>query len=336
MTIKYNFQEIDKSLDEIIRNIDKSFLRYCKSYFEKNLLYIYGNTLELTLIIDANTIISDALAYIKNNQSFLLTIMKSPFLKILAPRWLKQELEKKIPEISKQKKIDENNFRSVISILLEKVNIVEVDDKSYQIASAKIGQRDEKDVPYLALYFSIKSHGILTKDKDITEIRDIKTWERPGIAGKVISIFERGAFSFLLVGEGLPLVFRFLYETFVTILRGIWEVIQAILIAINSFIKKGFETVSRFPDWIKALIGIDAILLILWDESREMTVNILQNFAQGVINILKWFYDVTKNILNFIAPLINIGLTVLAFLFTKIDETITMYKQINLSSASVI
>lgn len=330
--LDYDVSEVDKKLNRVIQNLDTSFLQYCKSYFEENLLYFYGNKLELTLIVDANIIISEALAYVKNNKSFLLNLSKSLFLKLLAPSWLKQELERKIPEVSRQNEIDENKLRSVVSMLSEKISIVEVNEMAYQIAFAKIGQRDEKDVPYVALYFSVKSHGILTKDKDITDIQEIKTWVRPGIAGKVVSIFERGAFSFLLVGKGVPTVFRFLYETFVIILRSVWEVVKMVTTAIYSFIREGFKTVSRFPDWIKVLIGTGVILLILWDRSREVIFNTLQSFVQGVVSVLTWFYDITKSILNFIAPLIEGGLTFLAFLFTKIDETIAMYKQINFPS----
>lgn len=323
-------RKVDEVLTQIVKLLDPNILQQFKDYFEKNLLFLCGNKLELTLIVDSSAIISDALTYSKTGKSHLLNLSRSPFLKMLAPMWLKEELERKIPEISKKKGIEENKFRSAVSMLLEKVTLIKnMNETAHKLAFTLVGQRDAKDTPYVALYLSIKSHGILTKDKDIMEIPEIKIWERPETAGRVVSIFEKGAFSFAIVGEGLPLVFRLLYEICALILRSIWEVIKTIGNAVYTLLKKGINTVSKFPDWVKALIGVGAFLLILWDKSREVIINVVQSFVQGIINILKWFYDAIKSILSYVAPLIEVGLTVLTFLFTKIEETIVTYQKID-------
>jgi predicted nucleic acid-binding protein len=325
----YPTLEIDRTLTQVVKSIDPNIFNQIKKYFEEKLFYLYENKLELTLIINAEIVISDAIAYVKNNKSYLLNLSKSPFLKLFAPVWLKQELEKKIPEISKKEKIDENKFRSAILTILEKINLVEsMNDRAYKIAFNMIGERDEKDVPYLALYLSIKSHGILTKDKDVSEIQGIKIWSRPGVVGKVVSVFEKGAFSFFIIGKGLPLVFRALYEIFILIIRSIWEIVKLIETAIYTLLKKGIEAISKFPEWIKILIGIGILLLILSDKGREFITNTLQSFAKTIINVLEWFYDAIKNVLNLIAPLIEIGMITLKFLFERVEETIVTYKNL--------
>ncbi|OQX19243.1 MAG: hypothetical protein BWK75_05855 [Candidatus Altiarchaeales archaeon A3] len=323
-------EDRDRILSEIVKKIDPKILLYCKDYFENKLLYLWGDKLELTLVIDANIIISDAIAYIKNGKSFLLDLSKSPFLRLVAPSYLKDELEKKIPEVSKKKKIDENTFRINISKFLEKVSFMEENDENtYRKARDLIGKRDEKDVPYVALYLLIKAHGILTRDKDILDIPEIKTWKGVGVSGKVVSLFEKGAFSFLIIGEGLPLIFRVLYEICVLILGTIWNIVKTIREAIYNLFKEGVTAISKFPDWIKRLICVAIFFSILSEKNRNIIIKVLQTLVQQIINILKLFYKVIKDILTIIAPLIEVSFSALEVLFLKIKDTINMYQQIN-------
>jgi predicted nucleic acid-binding protein len=328
--------EIDAVIDQVVKALDPAILTYCKDYFEKNFLYILEDKLEMSLIIDANIVISDALSLVENKKSFLLELMKSPFLKLLAPNWLKNELDRKIPEISRKKKIDESRLRDAVSLLTQKVIICDLNDTAYLLAYEKVGYRDPKDVPYVALYFSIKSHGILTQDKDISAVPEIKIWERPGSVSKVINVFEKGSFSFLIIGEGLPLVFRFLYEICVAVLKSIWDIVQMFGSAIYSLIQEGVTAISKWPNWVKALVGISTALgiavILLWEKSRKIIVGALQSLVSDIIAVLNWFYQGIKNIMSIIAPFVEISIEVLRVLFAKIEETITTYKQLSLET----
>jgi predicted nucleic acid-binding protein len=327
--INVNFEEIDKILADIIKTVDPSIKQYLKQYFENNLLNFYNGTLELSLIIDANIIISNSISYIKNNKSFLLELSKSPFLKLLAPLHLKEELKNKIPEISKKQKLNENKIKEVFDLFLEKITFITIEDTNYAVVSKIMGERDKKDVPYIACYLSIKSHGIITGDKDILDIPEIKTWENPGSVGKVVTTFEKGALSFFIVGEGLPLICKLIYETLVLVLRSIWEVVITIGNLIYTLIKEGITVISKLPDWVKIMIGASVLFLIIWNKSREVIITLLQSFAHIIISILVWLYKAIKDILNLIAPLIETGILLLSFFFTKIEETINAYEQIN-------
>jgi predicted nucleic acid-binding protein len=65
---------------------------------------------------------------------------------------------------------------------------------SYIAAFEKVGLRDEKDAPYVALYLSIESHGILTQDKHIKEIPQTKIWESMEMLAKLLVYFKAGQF----------------------------------------------------------------------------------------------------------------------------------------------
>lgn len=325
--------KIDDMLNHAVRSIDPNILQHCKQYFEKNLFYLYGGKLELNIIPDAEPILSDAYSYVRNGTSFLLTLTQSNFLKLSAPLWLQDELNKKIPEFSKKMKIDETKFRDAVLLLKEKITFVNMaNDTAHNAILSKIEQRDKKDAPYAKLYFSIKSQGILTNDKHL-DIPEIRVWKRPGIIGEVITVFEKGALSFALIGETMPLIFRFLYELCIAVLKGIWEVIRMVGVSIASLIEGGITALSKLPNQIKALIGMGIILLMLWNKGREAITNVLQNLAQGFANILMWFYDAIKSVLSTISPLIDVGLTALDVLFMKVGETISVYEKINIPIA---
>lgn len=321
--------EIDAVINQIVKSLDPAVLNYCKDYFEKNLLYLYGDKLEITLIIDAQAAISDAIAHVKEGKSFLLELLKSPFLKMYSPTWLRDEVNKKIPEIAGKRGINENDLRNSAYAILEKIQIIDMENEiAHTRALASVGYRDPKDIPYVALYFSIRAHGILTKDAHITEIPEVKTWEKPGIVGKTVSVFEKGTFSFLIIGKTLLTVFRFLCEICVALLRIVWDIVQMVGNAIYSLIKEGMAAISKWPDWVKALIGVGIIIMLLWEKSRKVIVDALQSFVSGIITILNWFYEGIKNAMSIIAPFVEISIGVLGILFVKIEETITTYKQL--------
>jgi predicted nucleic acid-binding protein len=321
--------EIDAVINQIVKSLDPATFSYCKDYFEKNLLYLYGDKLEMVLIVDAQAVISDAIAHIEKGKSFLLELLKSPFLKVYSPTWLREEVNKKIPEIAERRGINGNDLRRSVYAILEKIQIVDLENEmAYTRASASVGYRHPKDIPYVALHFSIRSHGILTKDKHITEIPEIKTWEKPGIVGKVVSVFEKGTFSFLIVGKTLPSVFRSLCEICAGLLRIVWGIIQIVGNAIYSLIKKGIAAISKWPDWVKALICVGIVVALLWEKSRKVITDVVQSFVSVIIAIFNWFYEGLKNVISIIAPFVEISIGVLAVLFTSIEKTITTYKQL--------
>lgn len=323
--------EIDDIIGQVVKATDPAILAYCKDYFEKNLLYLYGDKLEMILIVDAQAIISEAIAQVRKGRSFLLELLKSPFLKLYSPTWLRDEVKKKIQKIAEREGIAEGDLEKSADILLEKVKVVDPDDEvAYTRAWASIGYRDPQDIPYVTLYFSIKSHGILTRDKDIAEIPEIKTWERPGTVGKIISVFEKGTFSFLIVGKALPTAFRFLFEICVTLLKTIWNIVRIVVGAVYSLIKEGIAAISKLPDWVKVLISVGTIITLFWEKSRKIIMEGLQSFVSGLLTILNWFYQSMKNVISIIAQIVKISIEVLRVLFVKIEETMATFKQLSL------
>lgn len=325
--------EIDGALSKIVTSLDPEILSYSKEYFEKNLLYIYGKEkLEVIAVIDANAVISDAISRVRRHKSYLLDLLnsQSPFLKICSPTWLRTEIDEKIPEVAGQKGMDEKELKEAAYAILEKIQIIDSDNgMAYSMAFNVVGHRDIKDVPYVTLYFSIKAHGVLTKDKHITQSLEIKTWEKSGTLGKIVTLFGGGSFSFLVLGKTLPLAFRLLSEMLTGLLKIIWVTIQTVGTALIGLVETGVEALSELPTWALALIGVVVVVALIYEKSRRVITDVVQSIMSRIIAVLNWIYQAIKGILSVVAPLVEIPLQILAVLFLKVDETITTYEELN-------
>ena len=243
-------EEVDVKLAKItqsFRYTNPGILVELKRFFEKTLHAIEKYDLELKLIVDANIVLQESLALVKKGNSSLISLSKSPFFKIIAPTWLLEELDKKIPSVAKKNKVDEQVLRTAVVEVIKSITILEVrSEQAYIMAKQILGERDPegKDAPYVALYLAVKSHGILTADDDIIAQKTIKTWNKVGFAGRIVSTFERGSISFLVLGEGIPIALAVLYEVTVAILNGIWYTLEAIGSAFIAIAVAGFFCVN--------------------------------------------------------------------------------------------
>lgn len=324
---------VDTELAKLAQNFrftEISILKEAKSYFETTLHSLGKYELELKVIVDANIVIQEGLSYVKNGKSSLMSISKSPFFKILAPTWLLKELSEKIPIVAKERKIDEQTLRTAIDEIIKLINIVEVkNEEAYALAKSILGDRDpeSKDVPYVALYLSVKSHGILTADKDILEQKQIKTFGKVGYAGKIVSKLERGTLSFLVVGEAMPLALIALYEITTAILTEIWKALKTLGEAFISVAALGVAALSELPNWVVVAIGVAMLIVVFWEEAREWAVkNILEPICKTVVNVLKGLYETIKSVISILMSGAELAEPVFASLFYNIEAAITYYE----------
>lgn len=331
--------EIDVEFAKLTQNFrytQQSILTESKKYFEKTLHSMGKYELELKLVIDANIVLQEGLALVKKGKSSLISISKSPFFKVIAPTWLLEELDRKIPIVAKENNVEEQVLRKAVDEVIKPITILEVrDEKAYIQAKQILGSRDPegKDAPYVALYLSVNSHGILTADDDIVGQKEIKTWNKVGFAGKIISTFERGSISFVIVGEGLPIILAALYEIMIAILSGVWNTLKAIGSALVAIAAGGAEAISQLPDWVILAIGIAALVVAFWKEAREWIVNnILEPIHKAIIGVLNGVYDIIKEIISALSYVLEISMQIITYLLDKIGRTLTYYETINLGS----
>jgi len=317
---------------EAIKSIDPKFQLECKKFFEKYFLPIYlGGKLEIKVIIDANIIISETLVYIKKNESFLLKLMESPFVIFIAPSYLKEELDEKIPELAKKKEIKERKLKKTIKRFLSKIKFVnKIEDKSYILANEKIGNRDRKDVPYLGLFFSIKAHAILSKDHDFQGIQKVRIWDRAGIPGKFVSVLQEGSISFYILANSFNLLIKMLFEILLFLMKSLKYFAKTIADGINWIINDGFQFISKIPDWVRLILGIGLITLAIWEMENRLIINSLKDITKRIKNTLSNFYNLLKTLLDKFGPIITDELIIWGNLFLEqINNTIDAYKELN-------
>ena len=122
----------------------------------------------MKLVIDTNIIIS---ALIK--EGITRRIILSPFIEFITPEYSFKEISKYENIIFKKAKLSHDDFRLIINIIFEKIQIIPKKEYEDKIKVAKNMIRDVNDIPFIALYLASKSDGIWTNDKDFKTRKDL-------------------------------------------------------------------------------------------------------------------------------------------------------------------
>lgn len=324
-TSPVNFQEIDRSVEGILKDIPPQLLNHLKRYFEQNISSFIGGSfkLELRLVVDSSSVISNLISFAKKGQSILHKLIKEPFLRLYAPSTLKEEVEKNIPEISKKKKLDKLLLMKTWRMdILPKITVLDpADFKAMFKGFLVVGMRDVTDVPFVALHFQLGTHGVITKDKDIIEQPVVRTWRIRRVGG-LITVFKKGAFSFFIYSKVLPNVLYAVFKIGVAVLRIVFEILAKIIQFFTNLAIGAVRAISKLPDWAQLLVGIAAIVLILEERTRNLAVEFLKRVGEAIFKFASEVYTAIKTLLETLAPLVQIALTVLAYLFNSYQQTV--------------
>ncbi len=130
---------------------------------------IFSEPFRLYLIVDANIIIKDLIWLTKtrskeNALTQLLEIMQTKIVTAVAPIYLIDEIEEKIPIISKEKKIPKKRLSIAWNEYKKYITFVEHKDSPELYVLCK---RDPNDAPYVSLNYEY-GYPVYTKDKDIS------------------------------------------------------------------------------------------------------------------------------------------------------------------------
>jgi len=327
--IPTTFEDVDAKIAKIVKDLGDGFSNDFKQFFDGFFLSVYKSKLELNIIIDANIILSDAYAYIRFGNSYLLNLLKSPFIKVFSPQWLDKELNKKIPEFSKDKGLKIEEFRAAVEKLSAGViRIPEIKPHVSNVLLRIINERDSKDLPYIALYIEKNFHGILTNDKDIKGMPNVRTWSRPGDLGKIVRIFENGAFAYAVIGQ-LPTVATVMSEICLLILKEVWKIIKFILTMLIEAGTNALSMLLNSPDWLKVAALVGGIVLLFSDKSRELIAEILNSIEIWAIEFLKWLYEGLKSVLSALSQVSVIASDVITALFLEVERAIKYYEELS-------
>lgn len=317
------FTDFDGHWGEITKHLGNEFIAYLRSYLQKyQFMFSEGSEFKAELVIDSNIVFAEVLSLMKGKPSFRGSIIDNPFLTLYAPpkiiKEVKETIERKLP-----KNLDKDKAKKLAQEILSKITILKEQRLDAWIkAYTLIGKRDEKDVPFLALAFSLETHGVITRDKDFTEQEEVRIWKL-GETGKMISGLNKGSFSFFFLGTGLPLILQFCYWLCVSFLKLLAEVIEALISVIAALVSGGGNALSKIPPWILIMvIGVIGVTLILSKEAREKAGDAFAKLYEIAIEIggkIKEAFSIIieciKQIIEMLMPFVSFALKGVGYLF---------------------
>ncbi|WP_246112330.1 PIN domain-containing protein [Thermococcus aciditolerans] len=300
----YEAPELKPIFDEFLVELPPSMLEIIKQFAERILIDITGikGNLELSIVVDANQVISQAINYIRDGRlPPIIELSKTPFVKLYAPPSIREETlkdKRKLEKISRKKRIPVKALKSAIEEILEHITFkVPEGYEEYKKAMELVGERDPKDVDYVWLYFSINANAIVSSDKDITETT-IKTWKNMGPLKHVEVILRKGSLSFVVFSLGGSAILDFLFKTILAIISTILGILKAMWNGVKSVIAWIGEGIQNLSE-TQALILFMTLGAILYRFGREIK-EWIENLVNSVIEFLKSVKDLIVGLLEVI------------------------------------
>ena len=86
-TSSLNFQEIDRSIEGILKDIPPQLLNHLKRNFEQNISSFIGGSfkLELRLVVDSSSVISNLISFVKKGGIHLTQTNQRTILAVIRP-----------------------------------------------------------------------------------------------------------------------------------------------------------------------------------------------------------------------------------------------------------
>lgn len=283
-------------LDEASKGLSPDLIEYLRRRFQTSMInWITEDEagLQVKLVIDSNIVIRSLKYYAKTGKSSLLFKLKSnPLFPLYSPINLETEVLEYI-EVKEKNQKYKPKMRKAWNLI--KQNIIfqkEIDMESWNKAQETIGKRDSDDVPFVGVYFDLKASGIITDDKDY-EHPEIRRFNIESL-GEVIGTFHRGIFSFFILNDFSPLLFNFIKQISLSILKFLSEVLVLFLGFFKALatgaISKISELLSRAPSWFFWLLfgafGIGIVVILLHDGARNKVKSFAQNAKEKIKPIL--------------------------------------------------
>lgn len=322
-------KNIDYYFTTITNNLGSDFISYLRNKMLDVSCFSANPNFRLELVVDTNILFQEVYSLRKNGTSFLVKIIDNPFLKLYAPPEIIKEINNKI-DSKLPKEFDKSMAKADAKNFLNKISILESEGlKSWQDATRILGKRDEDDIPFLALNLSLSTHGIITKDKHLTSLQEIKTWNLKN-TGKVLSDFNRGSFSFYITAASLPCILQSFYFIVVSFVKLLEEVVEFVIIIVTSLLKGAYEMLAQIP-WpiLVALLGAFFAALIfsgkfrgaINDFSLEM-VKLIKEICVKIKDIFNAIVSFAKEIFEALKPFIEISWEMIKYLFLASTEMI--------------
>jgi putative PIN family toxin of toxin-antitoxin system len=321
-TASPRYLEIDQSLEKIMEGVPADLINYIRLQFQKNMSNILGKTVEMSLrfVVDTNSIISEIISFVKKGKSALYELTKGAFLSLYAPPKLLEEIEENISEISKKKRLSQKRMiQAWRELFLPKIKVTSTNDAQAILFSlVTVGTRDPEDMPFVALNFSLKTHGIITADKDIIEQPEIRTWKVGGIK-KLTTIFTKGMFSFHISSGLIFPLLRAVFQICVSIMKSLVALATELIQLGANLIRGIIDKISKLPAWLTILLGISIGVLLSQEEIRKAVLQGLHAIGESISLFMLQMRSLIEGVLKEIAPYLEFTIALISVLYNNMQ-----------------
>jgi predicted nucleic acid-binding protein len=300
----------------------------------------------LQLVIDNNILFAEIKGLIKGNKEvencFFYKLALSKSTDFYAPPFLREEILEKVEE--KFEEQDRQKAKRFAEKLLETIKIKEAQwVEDWISAKRKIGHRDIDDIPYLALFFDLKGHGIMSNDKIFVEEQsDAKVWSI-GEAGKMSAQFDNGMVSFFFIGQ-VPNIVSQISNLFNAVALAIVNFIKDITKVFIGIFNEGISFLSKLPVQIYLLFGGLFLFAYLGINEFRQSVNSglidMRSFILRLLKMLKiWFekfIEFIKTVYDIMKPHVQTFGNVLLYLMLNGALIVEQIKEIENIDAPLI
>jgi len=270
---------------------------------------------------------------VKKGDSALITLAKEPFLRLYAPPEIVPEVERALRDTASKRKMDENRLMSVWRTnLLPLLTLQRPESLGAWFRGTFImGKRDIKDVPYVALSFDFQMHGVVTRDLDILDQPQVRTW-KIGKVKQVVTVMKKGSLVFVASSELLFPLLAALFQFAISFLKALFNLAREVAKAIGDIIAGVVREIKKLPDWAKFALAFVTILAISNERSRNEIANGLRSAAEMVAGFLNQLLSALQAVIVLLAPLIEIPVALALTLLKDVAEAVVELRALSSSS----
>lgn len=338
--LKERIPGVETFMNEVKSKFAPFVINFLRSSSNQDLGYLKEVlNFRLKLVIDNNILFAEINGLIKGNKAvencFFYQLALNPSIDFFAPPFLKEEILTKIDE--KFKTEDKPVAVDFAKKLLGKIKIKEAQwVEDWIKAKRKIGHRDPDDIPYLALCFDLKSHGIMSNDKIFAEEqKEFKAWNIKE-TGRITAEYNEGMISFFFLGH-IPNIATVIYDFMSAFFISVFELVGDFIKIATGILTEGVSYLAKIPSELLLLFG--GLFLIAYLTMQEVQNGVnrafenLKSYLLSLIERLKiWFEKLSEFIIKIyeiLAPFVKNAFYFLSYLLVNTIQVVDNIQEID-------
>jgi predicted nucleic acid-binding protein len=221
----------------------------------------FKGKLRIRVVVDSCIVVGDALRVAKGKPSSTERILSSEFIEVLAPRDIREEVERNIrSELEEGPPLE--RALSHARRLLSRLKIISEVSSASLTRARRLLVNHPKDAPFLAVYFETEADAMVSREKGTFDKPGVEKWDLGKSVGVVVA-YESGSLALVVAGAVVDAVIDAFQILLVALLQALAEIIDLVITFVQALLSKSVEALSKVPDWgWTILLGVGIVALL--------------------------------------------------------------------------